>query len=469
MPVRPWRLAVAILVLLSPLGAWAAPAPIPPTLATPSAGGTFVALSDLHFNPFYDPALMPRLMAAEAGGWRAIFESSTVTGVSGYGADTNYPLLRSALAAAQGSAPHPDFVLISGDFLGHDFHDLFAKSAPDAGDAAYLRFVVKTMEFVAGEIRAAFPAAPVLPALGNNDSDCGDYALRPGGRFLAAVEKVWKPLVGERAGSFAETFPAGGWYSVAHPTVPRLRLVVLNTVFFSPKFNLCGTPGNPADPRDPGRRQLAWLHRTLLAAARRGEKVWMLYHIPPGIDAYATLHAADGCASPPVPMWKEAYLSRFAGELARFPGRVEAAFAGHTHMDEIRLPASGGFIHVTPAVSPLFGNNPGFQVFAYDRRSGALGDLHTQFLDLTASGDGPPKWAEEYGFEAAYGLIGYNRCTLEQVELAVGKNSSPRDTYMKLYPVSSPASAADTAQWKGYWCGIANFTAKDFAACYCGG
>ncbi|MGB9337428.1 MAG: hypothetical protein WCB14_20625, partial [Candidatus Acidiferrales bacterium] len=37
-----------------------------------------VAVSDLHFNPFYDPSLYSALAAADASQWAAIFQGSKV-------------------------------------------------------------------------------------------------------------------------------------------------------------------------------------------------------------------------------------------------------------------------------------------------------------------------------------------------------------------------------------------------------
>jgi 3',5'-cyclic AMP phosphodiesterase CpdA len=450
------------------------PAVPPPVAAAGGDGGrgTFVALSDLHFNPFYDPALVPALVRADAARWADVFAGSTVKGLGAYGSDVSFPLLESTLATAARVAPHPDFVLITGDYLGHDFQQLFAKSSPGAGDAAFQRFLRKTMRFVTGRIRRTFPRAPVIMALGNNDSACGDYQLQPDSSFLADLTRLWQPLLGAATGSLRQTFPSGGYFSLPHPTVPHLRLIVLNTVFFSPKYaNACGTssPGG-----DPGARELRWLESTLRAAARRGDKVWLAYHIPPGIDVYATLGtlaapgaAASACASATVSLWRADSLASFRTILARFPGLVKASFAGHTHMDEMRLPDGGGFIRVTPAVSPVFYNNPGFAVYSYSPASGALADVQTYELDLKPSDGAEPQWALEYDFRQAYGQAAVDEASLAAVQRAIGGDAAVRGRYMGFYPVSSASASADLAQWKAYWCGAQTFTAADFAACYC--
>jgi sphingomyelin phosphodiesterase acid-like 3 len=450
-----------------------AAASVPAPASAPASGGqgTFVALSDLHFNPFYDPALIPALVRADAARWEDIFAASTVKGLGAYGSDVSFPLLESALAAAARVAPHPDFVLITGDFLGHNFQQLFAQYSPGAGNAALRRFVRKTMRFATARIRRTFPRTPVIAALGNNDSVCGDYELQPDSSFLADLTSLWEPLLGAANGSVRQTFPIGGYFSLPHPTVPHLRMIVLNTVFFSPRYtNGCGT----SSPRvDPGARELLWLDRTLRAAARRGDQVWLVYHIPPGIDAYATLGAlaAQGetgaCASAPVALWRADSFARFRTILARFPGLVKASFAGHTHMDEFRLPDGGGFIRVTPAVSPVFANNPGFAVYSYATATGGLADVRTYELDLKPPGGAEPQWALEYDFREAYGQSAVEESSLRAVQLAIAGDAAVRGRYMSFYPVSSASSSADLAHWKAYWCGAQTFTAADFAACYC--
>ncbi len=281
------RLAAGLLMglWLGAIPGTASGLPAAPPPAAASCGddgqGTFVALSDLHFNPFYDPALVPALVRTDAARWEAVFAGSAVKGLGAYGSDVNFPLLESTLAAAARFAQHPDFVLITGDFLGHNFQQLFAKSAsPGAGNAALRRFVQKTLRFATARIRRTFPRTPVIVALGNNDSACGDYQLQPDSSFLADLTGLWQPLLGPATGSFRQTFPSGGYYSLPHPTVPHLRVVVLNTVFFSPKYkNGCGNL-QPA-PRSRGAgAAVARAHPAGRRAARRPDLARLSH--PPG-------------------------------------------------------------------------------------------------------------------------------------------------------------------------------------------
>src|SRR5260370_16177442 len=90
-------------------------------VASSALAEKFLAVSDIHFNPFADPAIVANLEAADVSQWNAILASSTVTSFSTYGSDLNDPLLRSAIGEMQKQLPSPAFVLISGEFIAHDF------------------------------------------------------------------------------------------------------------------------------------------------------------------------------------------------------------------------------------------------------------------------------------------------------------------------------------------------------------
>jgi len=78
-----------------------------------------VVFSDVHFNPFYDPSLFPALVAADAGEWEGIFQTSTITAPSVWGADTNYPLLALALSSIKQNLGASPLIIFTGDILGH--------------------------------------------------------------------------------------------------------------------------------------------------------------------------------------------------------------------------------------------------------------------------------------------------------------------------------------------------------------
>jgi hypothetical protein len=428
-------------------------------LAQPAQAPQFLSLSDIHFDPYYDTTLIPKLIASDASQWRAIFESSSITAPSSYGHDSNYPLFRSALADAKARIPSPAFVLISGDFLAHDFPELFQKYSSDDTPATYEKFVNTTMQFVVSELTAAFPNTRIFPALGNNDSDCGDYEITPSGAFLSHWKSVWAGAVGTPS-SFAKDVVAGGYYWADLPTLADTRLIVLNTVFFAVKYDdACGTGTGP----EPGATQLKWLGQALRRAERDHKKVWLLYHIPSGIDVYASTDSPSACPSA-VSMWQTSYTTAFLKLLAAAKGRVTASFAGHTHMDDFRVAQPLGFVHITPAISPLFSNNPGYHIFRF-QPDGRLDDYTAYSLPV---GTPSPAWQMEYSFDSAYGQQAYGADALSAVVPAIGSDAATRALYIRFYTSSNAASDTITEQnWRGYWCGTQSQTGPAFSGCYC--
>jgi sphingomyelin phosphodiesterase acid-like 3 len=424
-------------------------------VASSAFAETFLSVSDIHFNPFADPALVAKLEAADVSQWDSIFASSTVTTFSTYGSDVNDPLLRSALAEMQKQLPSPAFVLISGDFLAHGFDKTYQQYATDKSQTAYTAFVTKTVAYVASALRKAYPGVRIYPTLGNNDSDCGDYAMAPHGAFLSNFRNVWSPIVGSR--SFHRRFPTGGYYHADVPGLKNVRVIALNTNFFSTNYKNCGTPGP-----DPGLRQLEWLEDELRLARAEGKHAWLLFHIPPGIDVYDTEEKGGTCPNlTPQTFWKDEYAQKYLRIAAAHRHTIIGSFAGHTHQDEFRI-AAGNFIHVTPSLTPVFGNNPAFEIVDVGPKGDVAGYVAWHLPNVT------PPWAREYSFNEVYAKSKYDTATLTELAAAIGTDPATREQYFNDYSSRSPKStAAALATWQGYWCGLRAMTGAAFTTCRC--
>ena len=129
-PARPHR---SLSFSLLPLAADRAIARCPQAAAAP-APSTIPALflSDIHLDPFSDPAKVAQLDAAPASEWPAILAApASPTQPADFaalqqacpvrGIDTPDALWRSSLAAIRANAAHARFVTISGDLLAHSF------------------------------------------------------------------------------------------------------------------------------------------------------------------------------------------------------------------------------------------------------------------------------------------------------------------------------------------------------------
>lgn len=423
----------------------AAAAPPPPP-----ATGQFLAISDIHFDPFADPTIVPRLIAAEAHHWPAIFASSRVTAPVGAGADTNYPLLDSTLKAAASAAGREgyDFVLLTGDLLRHDFETTFAKYG-GSDKKALGAFALKTIAFVNREMERRFRGAPLIEALGNNDNDCDDYQPVPGSPLLAATAATL-PAVARDPQARAD-FAAGGNYTVPHPRTPNHLFLVLDSVFWSPKYrDACGSTGTAA-----GSAQLAWLEWQLFRARQRGQTVSLVMHIPPGINPYESTPAA------PAPFWVDSWRDRFLALATAYAPVLRAGYSGHTHMDDFRVlstPAGPYLaIRITPSVTPLFGNNPSFSVMRYRVADARPIGYVTHVLQSGA-------WQREYDFARTYGYADYSAASLTALSAAIRSGGGARTAYARFYTsgAKSPITAANAGL---YACAQTEMMPDAFAAC----
>ena len=132
--------------------------------------------------------------------------------------------------------------------------------------------------------------------IGNNDSYCGDYQSTPHDAFLAHMAAAWAASVGASdPNAFIAQFSTGGYYSVPLP-VDHAQAIVLNDVFWSANYkNACGDP-----KADPGGDELRWLQSTQ-AALPAGTPVWVIAHIPPGVDVLRDVACARGLRAGSVP------------------------------------------------------------------------------------------------------------------------------------------------------------------------
>jgi sphingomyelin phosphodiesterase acid-like 3 len=157
-----------------------AAADIPARAAEPS--GIVAVVSDIYSNLFAAPDLTPRLVSSDPKEWPIIFASRSAQGFSSRGEDTNHALLASTLVALSANAGSADLAILSGDLPAHHFEEVAAQvlgTSPTSSDVREL--AAKTVLYVADAVRTALPGRPILVALGNNDFECGDYQLEPGG------------------------------------------------------------------------------------------------------------------------------------------------------------------------------------------------------------------------------------------------------------------------------------------------
>ncbi len=366
----------------------------------------------------------------------------------------------------QRTVPDPAFALVTGDLLAHHFREQFNSNATNHDDTSYLEFVRKTVEFVASELHHVSPKASII-ALGNNDADCGDYLIQSGGRFLGDTGPVVAGLAGAPyEPAFSKPWNAFGSFSVSNPVIPKDRIIVLDTTFISYRHEAaCG-----GSVVDAGKEMLAWLEGELAAARRHREKIWLVYHIPPGIDSYATLrHKTAEDATPPVTFWRRPYAATFEELLKQYHSTVEASFAGHTHLDDFRLidikSRFRSVVMMTPGLSPNIGQNPAFRVVRLDK--GKLRDQATYYLAnlAAASPQLPADWKLEYDFDQAWGTHNLDAASYEKLWQQIAQPSQERDRWVLFYSASKPGNFITPGTFSAAHCASGYLSANGFETC----
>ncbi|MCX5977230.1 MAG: DUF3089 domain-containing protein, partial [Coprothermobacterota bacterium] len=441
------------------------------TNTTTATSFPVVVFSDVHFNPFYDPSLVPALISAEVGEWAGIFKTSSITAPSAWGADTNYPSLELALSSIKQNLGSSPLVIYTGDVLGHDIPQYFYTTLTGTINprtptevAAMKAFIDKTAAFVMGQVRASVGNIPVMFAVGNSDSYSGygptspDSDFSPSSTFLPdTAELFYTKFLNSTPDhqEFLSSFTSAGYYSV-EPAGTNLMVIGLNTIVFS--------PGVPGDNDGIVNTELAWLDSKLASAKSDGKKVWLLMHAPPGADIGTTAESVEstGQIASAAMMWKPAYQTSFLQVLAKYPGLITLMLAGHTHMDEYRIPSSSNVLEITPAISPCFGNNPAFKVFTFANDASKPSDYRSLNYDLAAI-PAPGQFNSYYAFSAAYSMPGLLGDSLAQLFPTLATDSAKQALYRGYYYSghNSPNSTADThfntitnTNWPVFWSGI---------------
>ena len=440
--------------------------------------------SDIHFEPFLDPGKAIKLAARPVGEWDAILAAPASDDAAAQwakveqacptrGADTSFALYRSSLDAIHRQAGGARFAVVSGDLIAHSFSCKFAAVFPQAAPGEYRAFVEKTVAYVLAELRAALPGVPVYAALGNNDSDCGDYQIDAHGAFLKESGAMFTAdLHGAEQAQALETFAAGGYYSASFPApLANARLLVLNDLFMSDRYQTCGGKADAS----PAGAQIAWLKQQLNEAREKREKIWVVAHIPPGVDSYSTARKWQAlCAGgkPKTFLASEALPDAIAG----YGDVIQLAIFAHTHMDEVRLltPAKadagqqGVAVKMVASISPIDGNNPSFTVAAVDPATAILTDYRVIAASNQTGVD--TVWSEEYDFAKTYHAADFRAATVGNLiagfKADSGAQSAASQSYLRYYMTGMDMRMMALI-WEPYVCSLKNGPVDEYRECVC--
>jgi sphingomyelin phosphodiesterase acid-like 3 len=444
------------------------------------AASRFLWISDIHFNPMADAALVPELQNSDPAQWESILNRTSPNTFSQYKSDTNWWLLKSALEQFPRTIRHPAFVMVTGDLLAHNFPDTFQDATHDSDPQHYRQFVLKTVQFLALKLQQEFPATKIFLTPGNNDNDCGDYTIEANGDFLNNTAQVARELARDDR-NFTKTWTALGSFNVPHPTITDARIISLNSIFLSQKYQaLSSAQGCKPVTSTAAADLMAWLDRELATAAQAHQKVWLMFHIPPGIDGYATamnrkppmsgaaIESVGACSQSIVPMWKVEWTAEFDALLTKYRNTVVAAFAAHTHSDDFRV-VGKEFVLMNPAISPVYSQNPGFRVVTY-RPDGTLADHSTYYLTNLPAANSKKKgrWKREYQFTRQWKSKTLDTASLSRLYDEVVASEQVRANWLNLYAVSGPALEGEKPIVRALYCAVEGLSVESYSQCYCG-
>jgi len=443
-------------------------------------------IGDIHFDPFHDPAKVQQLVDTPVSRWGSILAAPSPNQQQAFdalrktcparGVDTPYTLLQSSLQAMPFQQPNAKFITVSGDLIAHSFFCRYTTLLPGSTQSDYQAFVLKTLSFVMEELRASFTNAPIYVALGNNDTACDDYRLDAGSDFLVQTGKiVAEGLPSSQRQQALQAFAEGGYYSLTMAAPIRdTRLIVINDLFMSPKYRTCaGRPDSAATTAE-----MAWLREQLTEARRLRQRVWVMGHIPPGVDPYSTVAKLRDICGNEAP---EMFLSsdELSDLLLEYADVVRLGIFAHSHMDEMRLlepPGSNrhtSFEHsvaikMVPSISPIDGNNPSFTIARINPSSAVL-----QNYEVIAASNQTgiaTTWSIEYDYAQTYHEGQFSPSTVKELitefENDPGAKTEVSEEYLRNFYVGDRSSEFKPF-WPQYVCVLLNHTARAFAACVC--
>jgi sphingomyelin phosphodiesterase acid-like 3 len=372
--------------------------------------------------------------------------------------------------------------MITGDLLAHGFPQAYARTMHDTKPEHYRAFVSKTVSFVTAELRLRYNKSQILLTPGNNDNECGDYDIEGGGPFLSDSARPARGLA-RANGRFTADWKTLGSFTVRPRYTPGVRIISVNSIFFSNRYQAQNFADScaPVDSK-AATRTFAWLESTVARAEQNREKVWLMFHIPPGIDGFSTMtryqslakagDSHDLCSEAIVPMWKPYWTSLFDHLVAEHQDTITAMFAGHDHTDDFRVIRGSGnhaqFVLIDPPISPIYGQNPAFRVVTF-RASGQLVDQSTYYLTnlLAAQSDVPGVWALEYSFVDKWHSPRLDAASLNTIYEQLESDPEASTQWLTLLNVSSshdhvPAEGVRTLQ-----CADEALDPATYKACYC--
>jgi len=220
---------------------------------------------------------------------------------------------------------------------------------------------------------------------------------------------------------------------------------------------------------DAARDQLDWFAAELLGCKARKQKALIVCHDPLGVDVFGVLHGkSDRAAENVTDFLRPIFVDALIKLYTEWQETILMVFSGHTHMDEFRLvmnhddtPAVA--INVTPSISPIFGNNPGFQVIS-TCSEGTIQDYTTWYYDLNRQNG----WRPSYTFSDVYGFSGIDPQSMLACRNAIKHDPIIQKAYIQHFSVKETAhSQLHSDNWSAFFHAITELEPEAYIRSYC--
>ncbi|CAH1773028.1 unnamed protein product [Owenia fusiformis] len=399
--------------------------------------GTFWQITDIHLDPFYSEDGQVGNLCHKTSSYTIRKASSDPKsksrshgntneneperpGMFGtYGCDSPSILVDSAVHAMKQFKSDADFIVWTGDNIGH------------VGSISSLE-INKMIRNITDLIQYNFPNADIFPVLGNHDSvPYGQLPVKKKDPFYAKIlrQSGWGKTFNDT--DVVKDFKSGGYYS--RLINPALRLVGLNTALYYNQDELSEGIDDPVG-------QFKWLAETLEKAKSSGEKVMIIGHVPPG-----TMERVRDLA-----FYYPDFNKKFLNLVTDYLDVIVTQVFGHIHLDSFRLyfgddgipkgslflgPSVTSFRAYAPTAVP---NNPSVRLYTYNRDTGEILDIHQYYLDLAKANEKKSaEWLLEYQATKAYNIPDLSPKSLDLLLQSFKKRKSERfSKYYKYNAVS---------------------------------
>ncbi|XP_026477056.1 sphingomyelin phosphodiesterase-like [Ctenocephalides felis] len=360
------------------------------------------------------------------------------------GCDTPKKAMEDAIQHIKYKHRDIDFAYFTGDMIDHAMWETSTESN------------IKTMKEV---LIAIYPLAPKLyPVLGNHESHPANLFSPTNVTDTVSTQWLYNASADVislfMSNKAAETIRNGGYYTVQPK--PGLRVIALNNnVAYIYNLWLLYDPAFP-------KKQLQWLHDTLLEAERTNEKVHILGHVPPGEPTNFIT-------------WDREYRRI----IQRFSHIITGQFNGHTHNDEFKIfydsMNSSHPINVAfngGSITTYVNRNPNYKIYKVNAANFEIVDIESWYYDLAEANKNSivnPEWKQMYGsFKTEFGLNSLNSSEMHRLVLNMKTSDKLGKKYFE-YKVKRAdpelKKGCDKTCLKNHMCAIVTTVVSDLIQC----